>query len=357
MEINRGHFVKCEEFGHLPNGTQVDLYTLANTAGMQMKVTNYGGIMTSIIVPDRYGKMADVVLGFDELQGYLQEHPYFGALVGRYANRIANGTFTIGSKTYHLPKNNGPNTLHGGLVGFDKKIWSAQSLEREDAVGIHLSDVSPDGEEGFPGNLTVNAQYWLTDNNEVVFEYQATTDQPTVCNLTNHSYFNLAGAGSGSIFHHQLQLNASHYTPVDKHMIPTGKLESVEGTPFDFRKPMAVGMHINEQHPQLLLGKGYDHNFVLDDPAELKKLGSLFEPGSGRLMEIWTTEPGVQIYTSNFLEETIGKQGKKYGQYDAICLETQHFPDAPNQPKFPSTLLKPGENYYSKTVYKFSVKS
>lgn len=343
------------DFGALPDGTRVRRYTLTNSRGMQVRAIDYGGIITSIEVPDRDGELADIALGHDSLEGYLDNDPYLGAIIGRYANRIAGAQFTLDGHTYRLAANDGPNTLHGGIRGFDKYVWAAEPFERPGEVGVRFSRTSPDGEEGFPGALETQATYTLTDRNELRFEFFATTDQPTVVNLTQHVYFNLAGEGSGDVLAHELTIHAGRYTPVDATMIPTGELASVAGTPFDFRSSTAIGARIAIDHPQLRLGKGYDHNYVLDRTSEgLVLAARVQEPVSGRYMEVRTSEPGMQFYTGNFLDGSIiGKSGRAYAARSGFCLETQHFPDSPNQPSFPSTTLRPGEEYRSITVYSF----
>jgi aldose 1-epimerase len=344
-------------FGTLRNNTPVEIYTLTNAHGVEMRVINYGGIITSLKVPDRSGHVDDVVLGFDTIDGYLMDPPYFGALIGRYGNRIARGRFTLDGRAYELATNNGPNHLHGGVKGFDKVLWNAMPADSGDGVSVTLTRTSADGEEGYPGNLQVSVRYMLTDNNELAIDYRATTDKPTPVNLTQHSYFNLAGDG-GEILGHELMLNANRYTPVDDTLIPTGELAPVEGTPFDFRTPAAIGARINTDNPQLKNGKGYDHNWVLNRTgAGLERAATVLEPKSGRTVEIATTEPGLQFYTGNFLDGTItGKGGRVYKLRTGFCLETQHFPDSPNHPDFPSTILKPGQTYASKTVFTFGVK-
>lgn len=349
-------------FSKTPFGTtsdgNVDLFSLKNKNGMEVKITNYGGIITSIIVPDKDGEMADVVLGFDNLAQYLEPHPYFGAIVGRYGNRIANGKFNLDNNTFTLVKNNGENHLHGGTKGFDKMIWEAKEIKTANEVGVRMSYTSPDMEEGFPGNLEVGVEYSLTEDNQLIISYEAKTDKKTVCNLTNHSYFNLTGEGNETILHHELFVNANQITPTDDGMIPTGKLQSVEATPFDFRNAMAIGKRIKDESQQLKNGNGYDHNFVLNHKKSEESAATLFDPKSGRFMEVFTSEPGIQIYTANWLDGSLnGKSGKSYSKRSAVCLETQHFPDSPNQPNFPSTLLEPNELYSSTTTYKFSVKN
>lgn len=344
-------------FGKLPDGTAVELFTLTNAHGMEVRVTNYGGIITSINVPDRNGTLADVTLGYDSLDGYLKSSPYFGAIVGRYANRIGKAQFTLDGRTYKLAANNGPNTLHGGIRGFDKAVWQAEVFERAGESGIVFTHTSPDGDEGFPGTLTTRVTYTLTDRNELAFDFHATTDKPTVLNLTQHAYFNLAGEGNGDVLGHELTINADRYTPVDATLIPLGELASLAGTPLDFRTQTAVGARIDNEHPQLKLGNGYDHNYVINRQAdELVLAARVVEPGSGRVLEVHTTEPGVQLYTGNFLDGTIvGKSGQPYVRRGGLCLETQHFPDSPNKPAFPTTTLRPSEEYKSRTVYAFSV--
>jgi aldose 1-epimerase len=323
---------------------------------MEMKAMSFGGIIISLRVPDKSGKLDDVVLGFDNLAAYEENNPHFGALIGRYGNRIANGEFKLDGKTYHLPKNNGPNTLHGGVKGFDKVMWDIEPFENKDAAGLVLSRTSPDGEEGFPGNLKVKVTYTLTNNNELSFEYEATTDKATPVNLTEHSYFNLSGEGNGNILGHVLKLNADHFTPVDKNLIPTGEIRSVKGTPLDFTTPTAIGARIDDKYDQLVIAGGYDHNFVVNGKSGVMRLAARAkDPKSGRVLEVYTVEPGVQFYSGNFLDGTLtGKNGHKYQKRDGFCLETQHYPDSPNHPKFPSTILKPGQTYHTKTLLKFS---
>jgi aldose 1-epimerase len=322
---------------------------------MEVGITNYGAIVTSIRVPDRSGAFADVVLGFDSLEGYLGKHPYFGAVVGRYGNRIAKGRFSLNGVEYTLARNNGENALHGGLKGFDKQVWTG----REVPGGVELQYVSKDGEEGYPGTLTATVKYTLTPENELKIEYLAVTDKPTVVNLTSHSYFNLAGEGQGDILGHQVTIHADRFTPVDAGLIPTGELRPVEGTPFDFRKPAAIGARIDQADEQLKRGGGYDHNFVLNSGGGAPAMAvRVVEPISGRVMEVLTDQPGVQFYTGNFLDGTIkGKGGKVYRRRYGFCLETQHFPDSPNQPAFPSVVLQPGEPMRSTTIYRFAAAS
>jgi aldose 1-epimerase len=343
-------------FGTLPSGAKVEVFTLTNAAGMEVRIINYGGIVTNLRVPDRRGKLADVVLGFDSLEGYVQNPPYLGALVGRYANRIGKAQFTLDGKTYPLAANNNGNTLHGGLKGFDKALWHAEPFEKGGDAGVVLTHTSPDGEEGYPGTLSVRVTYTLTKANELSLDYSATTDKPTVLNLTNHSYFNLAGEGSGNVLGHILTINADRYSAVDATMIPTGTPVSVAGTPFDFRKPTPIGARIEMNDPQLKLGAGYDHNFVINHKGnDLALAARVEEPTSGRVLEVRTTQPGVQLYSANHLDIT-GKSGHVYKARDAFCLETQHYPDSPNQPSFPSTTLRPGQTFHSVTVYAFSTK-
>ena len=341
-----------KEFGKTSTGEKVELYTLKNSKGVEAAITNFGGILVSLKVPDRNGKLGDVVLGFDSLDDYLKGHPYFGAIIGRYGNRIGKAKFRLGGVEYPLARNNGENHLHGGLRGFDKVVWKARTAGQR----LELSYLSKDGEEGYPGNLAVTVSYTLTDNNELRMDYGATTDKDTVVNLTNHSYFNLAGQGEGNILGHNVTINADRFTPVDKGLIPTGELRNVEGTPFDFRKPHTIGERVDAQDEQLTLGNGYDHNFVLNGPAgKIRLAARVTEPRSGRVMEVHTTEPGVQFYIGNFLDGTIkGKGGKMYQRRYGFCLETQHFPDSPNKPNFPSVVLKPGSRYSSTTIFKFS---
>lgn len=347
--------MKRSVFGKMANGHEIDLYTLENKNGMKVEITNYGARVVSIVVPDRDGKMADVVLGFDKLDGYLGTNPFFGAIVGRYGNRIAKGSFTLDGNVYHLPLNDGPNSLHGGLKGFDKVMWTAREIP-DDHPTLELTYLSKDGDQGYPGNLHVKVVYSLDDHNELKIDYSATTDKDTVLNLTNHSYFNLAGQGNGDILKQLMMINADKFTPIDATLIPTGVLHSVEGTPFDFRKPTAIGARIGDANEQLKFGKGYDHNFVLNRKGPGLALAARAEdPASGRVLEVLTTQPGVQFYSGNFLDGTItGKDGKVYGKRSAFCLETQHFPDSPNHPNFPSTELKPGQTYHQETVFKFS---
>lgn len=342
-------------FGKMPDGQVVHLYTLTNSHGMQVGLTNYGARIVSIIVPDRNGHMADVVLGFDNLEGYLGKDPFFGATVGRYANRIADGKFKLDGVEYKLPINDGPNTLHGGPQGFDKKVWTAHELPGA-APGVEMTYFSKNGEMGFPGNMHVKVVFTLENDKALRLEYTATTDKDTVINLTNHSYFNLDGAGSGNILDEVAMINADEFTPVNSTEIPLGNLQSVVGTPFDFRKPTPIGAHIGEHNQQLEYAHGYDDNWVINRKGPgLALAARVTDPKSGRVIECETTEPGVQFYTANFLDGTIrGKGGKLYGFRSAFTLETQHYPDSPNRPNFPSTELKPGETFHQTTIFKFS---
>lgn len=348
--------IKMEPFGTAPDGQEVSLYTLKNSKGNVIKITNYGGIVVSLTVPDRDGNKCDIVLGYDNLDGYIKNSPYFGALIGRYGNRIGNAKFTLDGKTYTLAANDGKNSLHGGNVGFDKVVWDAKEIREHGAVGLQLSYLSKDGEEGYPGNLSCTVKYLWTNKNELKIEYAATTDKTTVVNLTHHSYFNLAC--QGDILNHELMIRADKFTPVDEGLIPTGELREVQGTPMDFSKPTAIGARINQDDQQLKYGKGYDHNWVLLGlSGSMKLAATVYEPTSGRVMEVYTTEPGLQFYSGNFLDGTItGKDGVVYKHRTGFCLETQHFPDSPNKPNFPSTVLKPGEKYSSETIYKFETK-
>ena len=347
--------VTSQPFGKMPDGTTVDAYTLVNANGVEVRVITYGAILTSVKVPDRRGAIADVVHGFETLDGYLKGHPYFGAVVGRYANRIGKAQFTLNGRTYPLAANNGPNHLHGGIRGFDKYVWHAEPLPKR--AGVVLSRTSPDGEEGYPGTVKVRVTYTLTDANQLELEYEATSDKPTPLNLTNHSYFNLSGHDSGSVLDHELTVHADRYTPVDSTLIPTGALAPVQGTPFDFRKPARIGARIGEPHEQLKYGIGYDHNWVLNRTGDgLEMAARVVDPKSGRTLEVSTTEPGLQFYTGNFLDGSVkGKGGTVYNQRSAFCLETQHFPDSPNKPDFPSTILEPGKTHRSRTVFSFGV--
>jgi len=341
--------IKKEDWGKADN-KNVYLFTLTNANGISIKVSNYGGIITSILTPDKNGDMDDIVLGYDNLNDYIKDTPYFGCIVGRYANRIANGKFELEGQIYNLAVNNGENHLHGGLKAFDKVIWDVTSFENENEAGIELHYLSPDGEEGYPGNLNTTVNYSLTNKNELVIKYETTSDKATPVNLTHHSYFNLAGSKGVDILNHELRIDADFFTPVDESQIPTGELRNVTGTPMDFKKPMIIGDRINE------VDGGYDHNYVLNPNDNFGKAAELFEKESGRLIEVFTTEPGIQFYTGNFLDGSLkGKNGIVYKKHFGLCLETQHFPDSPNQPEFPNTILKPGEKSSSKTVYKFGI--
>jgi aldose 1-epimerase len=337
-------------FGFMPEGDSVMLFTLINEKDIVIKITNYGGIITEIHTPDRNGKSGNIALGFDNLDQYLAGHPNFGALIGRYGNRIGDARFILDGESYQLAANNGDNTLHGGIMGFDDVLWDAEVISCDERAALKLSYISPDGEEGFPGTMKVEVTYELLMD-RLFITYEAETDKATPVNLTNHSYFNLAG--EGSILDHVLYINASRYTPVDEELIPTGELANVEGTPFDFRKPRVIGERIQETGGNPL---GYDHNFVLDGSSEEKVLAAkLMDPKSGRSLEVTTTEPGVQFYTGNFLDGSLVSGELTYEQYSGLCLETQHFPDSPNQPDFPSTILRPGEKYISQTIFKFGL--
>ena len=350
--------VTKQAFGKAPDGTAIEKYTLANSRGMRAEIMTWGGTVVSLTAPDRTGKFADVVLGMDTAEGYRTQTAFLGALIGRYGNRIGHARFKLEGKTYQLPKNDGENTLHGGPHGFDKQVWKAAEAHSAEGPALELTYVSKDGEAGFPGTLTAKVVYTLTENNELKIEYSATTDKPTVVNLTNHSYFNLSGQGEGDVLGQEILLNADRFTPVTAGLIPTSELRPVKGTPFDFTKATAIGARIGQNEEQLKFGRGYDHNWVLNKGnGGLTKAAEVHDPKSGRVMEVFTTEPGVQFYTGNFLDGSIhGKGGKVYGQRSALCLETQHFPDSPNQPKFPSTELKPGTTYHSTTVYRFSAR-
>jgi len=349
--------ISPEAFSKMIDGKQVKLFTIRNKNGMEMSVTNYGGRIVSLMVPDRSGKKEDIVLGYDSLTGYLNnKEQYFGAAIGRYGNRIAKGTFKLENLDYKLAINNIPNSLHGGVNGFSSKVWNGvQNGDNE----VELTLVSPDMDEGYPGELKVMIIYKLTDKNEVTILYSAKTSKPTVLNLTNHTYFNLHGAGHGDILDHRLYINANNFTPVDSTLIPTGDLKPVKGTPFDFTLPLVIGKRINDNDQQLIFGHGYDHNYVLNKTKNEKVsfAASVYDPLSGRYMEVFTNEPGIQFYTGNFLKgKEIGKKGKPYNYRSAFCLETQHFPDSPNHSNFPTVVLKPGEIYSSACVYRFSIK-
>ena len=350
------HMIEKKSWGKTAKGEEIDLYTLRNGKA-EVSIATWGAAVTSLRVPDRNGAIADIVLGFDSLEPYTKENPFFGVVVGRYANRIGQGRFTLDHKEYKLTINNGKNQLHGGPEGFYRKVWKAEEVEAKDGPSLKLTYVSPDGEEGYPGTLTASVTYTLTDDSALRMEYAATTDKPTVVNLTNHAYFNLSGPGEGDILGDELMVKAARYTPVDETSIPTGELRSVANTPFDFRKVTALGARIGAADEQLKIGKGYDHNFVLDGGVTKKPrlVASMHDPKSGRVLEIITTEPGLQLYTGNFLDGTIkGKGGKVYANRSAFCLETQHYPDSPNHPSFPTVVLKPGKKYQSTTLYRFT---
>ena len=338
------------------DGKEVNLWTLTNKNGLVAKITNYGGIMTELWLPDKNGKMADCVLGYDKLDGYIKSSPYFGALIGRYGNRIGKGKFTLEGREYTLATNdNGKNHLHGGTKGYDKVVWNAKEVQTKDGVGLELTYLSKEGEYGYSCKINIKVVYMLTNKNELTVEYEATTDKPTVCNLTQHNYYNLAGAGSGTILDHQLTLNADKFTPTDDGLIPTGDIVPVQGTPMDFRKPVAIGMRVAADYQPLTFGKGYDHNWILNKKAgEMSLAAKVLEPNSGRVMEVWTDQPAIQFYCGNFLDGTIvGKGGAVYKHRTGFCLETQHYPDSPNHANFPSTELKPGQVYKTKTVHIF----
>ncbi len=340
-------------YGKMPDGTVIEQYTLTNSKGLVAKIITYGALMTELHVPDRQGRLGDIVLGFDNLDGYLKGHPYFGATIGRVGNRIAKGKFTLDGQTYTLATNNWPNALHGGLKGFDKVVWQAEIVPAKNGSAVRFTYVSRDGEEGYPGTLTATVTYTLTDDNELRLDYTAKTDKATPVNLTNHSYWNLGGGGD--ILNHLLTLHADHYTPVDDTLIPTGEIAPVKGTVMDFTSPMAIGSRLLALNNS---PRGYDHNYVLNDGrSKMHRAATVCEPTTGRMLEIWTDQPGVQFYSGNFLDSTLtGKRGQVYHQYYGLCLETQHFPDSVNHPNFPSTILKPGKTLKTTTVHKFSVK-
>lgn len=356
--VVRSQTVTKTSFGKTSAGENVDLYTLRNAHGVEAKITNYGGILVSLKVPNHFDRFEDVVLGFNDLDSYLKPHPYFGALIGRYGNRIAKGRFTLNGIEYKLAVNNGENHLHGGIKGFDKVVWTGREMNTKAGPAVVLTYLSKDGEEGYPGNLRVRVVYTLTNNNELKIDYSATTDKDTVINLTHHSYFNLRGEGDGDILNHRVRINANRFLPTDAGSIPTGELRQVAGTPFDFLEETAIGARINQNDEQLKFGNGYDHTWVINGPAgRLRFAASAYWPGSGLLMEVWTTEPGMQFYTGNFLDGTLtGKSGKVYQRRFGFCFETQHFPDSPNHPSFPTTVLRKGATYRSTTIYKFSIR-
>jgi aldose 1-epimerase len=352
--------VQVSEFGKTKDGITVYRYVLTNNTGLEAVVISYGAALNSVRVPDRNDKVADVVFAYDDITGYEADKAYFGATIGRYGNRIAGGQFVLDETTFHIPKNDGPNTLHGGSTGFNKRIWTGVVRSRADAEVLELNYTSPDGEEGFPGTLKVTVTYTLpADKNELRIDYSATTDKDTVLNLTNHSYFNLTGDPSREILNHELMLHAQEFTPVDSTLIPTGELRPVSGTPFDFTTATAIGSRINQDNEQLKLGRGYDHNWVLEAKGKAgpQLAAQAYEPTTGRVLEVLTTEPGIQFYTGNFLDGTArGKAGQSYARRTAFCLETQHFPDSPNHPNFPSTELKPGQTFQSTTIFRFSTR-
>ncbi len=353
MDITQESFGKVE-------GQQIDRYTLTNENGMIVKIITYGGIITELYAPDRNGVYEDVVLGFDSIDGYLSPeyssvNPFFGAIIGRYGNRIGGARFTLDSVEYVLPANNGPNSLHGGFKGFDKVIWQAEPVKGEKEVSLKLSYLSVDGEAGYPGNLNVEVTYTLNNDNELVIQYNATTDKATVCNLTNHAYFNLSGGKDTSILNHELTIPADYFTEVDSALIPTGRQIPVQATPMDFTTSIPIGARIDEAYPQLIMGGGYDHNWVLrNDSGAYALAATVYEPISGRILEVYSNEPGIQFYAGNFLNGSFTGKGRVASKRSGFCLETQHFPDSPNQPSFPSTVLRPGETYSTTTAYKFS---
>lgn len=356
MTADAGTRIERTAWGATPEGQPVELFTLSREGAPTVTVTTRGAYIVSILAPDREGKAVDVVLGYASSEGYIGDTGYLGAVVGRYANRIAGGAFTLDGERYTLERNNGPNHLHGGPEGFHRKVWSARVAPGAGGDALELTCVSPDGEEGYPGTLTATVIYSLTADGGLRLDYSATTDAPTVVNLTNHAYFNLAGEGSGDVLGHELQIEADAFTPVDETLIPTGELRSVEGTPLDFRQPVLLGARIDDPYPQVRIGGGYDHNFVVRGPVgELRLAARVVEPRSGRVLEVLTTQPGVQLYSGNFLDGSIvGKSGRPYGKREGFCLETQHYPDSPNQPLFPSVVLHPGETYEQTTVFRFS---
>ncbi len=347
-----------EAFGTTKGGEGVDIYTLKNAKGSVAKIMTYGGTVVQLMVPDKNGKMDDILLGFDNLKDYEEKSPYFGCIIGRYGNRIGKAKFTLDGKEYTLAANNNGQHLHGGIKGFDKVVWQAKPFESKEGPGLKLHYLSKDMEEGYPGNLDVTVTYTLTNDNELKIDYHATTDKPTICNLTNHCYFNLAGQGNGDILGHELMINADNFTPVDQYLITTGQIRPVKGTPFDFTSPTAIGKRINADNQQIKYGPGYDHNWVLNkDDFKMSLAAKVYEPTSGRVMEIYTNEPGIQFYSGNFLDGTLtGKDGKVYGHRSGFCLETQHYPDSPNKPNFPSVILLPGQIYQTTTIHKFSAK-
>ncbi len=350
--------IEKSSFGRLADGTEIARYTLKNRSGMQVTISEYGAAVTSLLVPDRSGTFADVVAGYDSLSGYVNDKSYFGAIVGRYGNRIGKGRFTLDGKTYQLTINNGENHLHGGMHGFNKVVWSAETTQADSSQSVRLTYVSRDGEEGYPGNVTLHVTYTLDDNNELVVDYEGTTDQPTILNPTHHSYFNLTGSFANTILDHQLMIDADYYTPVDTGLIPTGELARVDRTPMDFRTPTRIGARIQEPFEQLVRGKGYDHNWVLRNyTGRVRSVAEVYEPTSGRLLTVLTDQPGLQFYSGNFLDGSArGKNGIAYAYRTGLCLEAQHYPDSPNKPQFPPVVLRPGEHYRQTTMYRFATK-
>ncbi len=356
--INEKVSITKQDYGTTADGQKVEQYTLKNSSGLQVDIITYGGRITSLKTPDKNGAFENVVLGFDNLAQYEKDNPFFGALIGRYGNRIAGGKFSLNDKNYQLAKNNGDNNLHGGIKGFDKKVWEAKTEESPTSASLILTYVSPDGEEGFPGTLTTNVTYTLNNDDSLEVLYEATTDKTTVVNLTQHAYFNLSGDFSNTILDHELEIHADKYLPVDSGLIPTGVLESVEGTPFDFRQAKVIGHDITKENTQLQLGGGFDHCWVLNDQhAGFRRVAAAYHSGTGRYLEVFTDEPGIQFYSGNFLDSTLpAPNGGTYAQRSGLCLETQHFPDSPNQSQFPSVKLEPGEKYSTKTAFKLSTK-
>ena len=352
--------IRVKSFGILDDGRNVQLFTLKNAQGTSVDIMDLGGVIVSLRTADATGNITDITTGFDHPQQYLSGSGYMGAIVGRYANRIANGRFSLDGKQYSLAKNNGDNAIHGGLIGFDKKFWHTDTESENSEASLSLTLESKDGEEGYPGNLTAKVTYTLNDRDQLIIDYSATTDKVTVINLTQHAYFNLNGHGAGSVLDQEIMINADQYTPIDNESIPTGELASVEGTPLDFRTPKPIGVNINSSHEQIRFGSGFDHNFIISHPVEgeLTLAASVLSPSTGRTLNVYTDQPGMQFYTGNFLNGTlIGKEGAVYARRNAFCLETQHYPDSPNKPNFPSTILRPGEQYATRTVFEFGVNS
>ncbi len=357
VSVSQNNVMQKEKFGTMPDGREVYRHVLKNKNGMEVHVINYGAIITHLIAPDKDGKLEDIVLGFDSLDPYMKGSPYFGAIVGRYGNRIANGKFTIDGQEYKIAANNNGQSLHGGIKGFDKVYWDITELESSKGQGLKLKYLSKDMEEGYPGNLDVTVEYVLTDDNELQIDYSATTDKTTVVNLTQHTYFNLSGNAQRDITDHVLTINAEEFIPVSKVLIPLGKPAPVKGTPFDFTKPEVVGARVNDNHEQLKVAGGYDHCWVLSGGEGMKSAATVYDPITGRTIEVLTTEPGIQFYSGNFLDgKLVGKNNVAYKHRSGLCLETEHYPDSPNQPQFPSTLLKPGETYSTQTTYRFGTK-